>query len=116
MTRAVLPSTRTWAPMRSSSATCMYRFSKIDSVMVLTPAAWVMSTMYWACMSVGKPGWGRVVTLAACSVRGERTRRLSGPSSIRRPVSRSFSITASRCGGWQSRTSISPPAIAQAAR
>ena len=83
--------------------------------MVLMPAACVISAMYCACMSVGKPGWGSVVTLEACSVRGARTRRLSGPSSMRTPVSRSLSMTARRCAGRQLRISTSPPAMAQAA-
>ena len=56
-----------------------------------------------------------VVTSEARSVRGARTRRLLGPSSMRIPVSRSLSITALRCAGWQWRISMSPPAMAQAA-
>jgi hypothetical protein len=87
----------------------------MDSVMALVPAAWVMIVMYCACMSVGKPGYGMVVTSEDRSVRGARTRRLSGPSSMRMPVSRSLSITALRCTGWQLRISMSPPATAQAA-
>src|SRR5712691_8640688 len=79
--------------------------------MVLTPLACVMSAMYCACMSVGKPGWGRVVMFEGLTVRGARTRRLSGPSSMRTPVSRNVSITARRWGGWQLRISISPPAL-----
>jgi len=55
-TTAVLPRTRISAPMRSSSFTCMKRFSKMVSVMTLCPAANAMRAMIWACMSVAKPG------------------------------------------------------------
>ncbi len=34
----------------------MKRFSKMFSVTELVPSAWVARAMYWACMSVGKPG------------------------------------------------------------
>ena len=44
------------APMRRSSPTCMKRFSKIDSVMMEVPPAWVMRAMYWAWRSVGNAG------------------------------------------------------------
>ena len=57
VTWAARPSMRIFAPMRCSSATCMYRFSKIDSVITLTPRPMVIIAMYCACMSVGKPGW-----------------------------------------------------------
>ncbi len=40
----------------------MKRFSKIVSVMTLSPWARHMSTRNCACMSVGKPGCGAVVT------------------------------------------------------
>jgi len=56
-----------FAPMRMSSWTCMKRFSKMFSVTVLVPSAWVARAMYWACMSVGKPGYSSVVMSAALS-------------------------------------------------
>ena len=55
-TMAWLPDTVMSAPRRSSSLTCMKRFSKMVSVMTLAPLARVIRAMYWACMSVGKPG------------------------------------------------------------
>ncbi len=45
--------------MRTSSCTCMKRFSKMFSLTWLTPSACVSRAMYCACMSVGKPGYSR---------------------------------------------------------
>ena len=57
--------------------------------------------------------WSRSTAL---SVRGARTRRLSGPSSMRTPVSRNLSMHGAQVRpGWQLRISMSPPAMAQAA-
>ena len=56
------------APMRISSCTCMKRFSKMFSVTMVVPSACVASAMYWACMSVGKPGYSSVEMSAALSV------------------------------------------------
>ena len=64
-TVAVRPSTVMFAPMRLSSCTCMKRFSKMFSVTVVVPSAWVARAMNWACMSVGKPGYSSVVMSAA---------------------------------------------------
>ena len=55
-TMAVLPSMRMLAPSRRSSCTCMKRFSKMVSTMVLVPSATASSAMNCACMSVAKPG------------------------------------------------------------
>ena len=42
-----------------SSATCMNRFSKMVSRMVgRRPRRGSSAAIHWACMSVGKPGWG----------------------------------------------------------
>ena len=88
------------APMRTSSGTCMKRFSKMFSVTRLTPSAWVTNAIYWACISVGKPGYSSVDMLAAHSFPAARTRTVSGPStSTRTPVSSSLAITAPRCAG-----------------
>src|SRR6218665_1955523 len=57
---ATLPSTWIRAPRRSSSSTCMKRFSKIVSVTVAVPWAMQSRAMNWACMSVGKPGYSVV--------------------------------------------------------
>lgn len=53
---AAPPARETIAPIRRSSGTCMKRFSKIVSLSRQTPPACVISTMYCACRSVGKPG------------------------------------------------------------
>ena len=55
-TVALSPETSMLAPNRRSSLTWENRLSKIVSVMIDVPAAWVRRTMNWACMSVGKPG------------------------------------------------------------
>ena len=55
-TIAEAPWTLMRAPMRLSSGTCMKRFSKMVSVMSAAPSATHISAMYWACMSVAKPG------------------------------------------------------------
>lgn len=59
---AVLPCTVILAPILLSSGTCINRFSKIVSVMIEAPLAMLINAMIWACMSVGKPGYGWVVT------------------------------------------------------
>ena len=67
----------------------MKRFSKIVSVMTLSPLAMLMSTRNCACMSVGKPGWGAVVALPGEARRGgERGRAPLARDST--PASRSF--------------------------
>jgi hypothetical protein len=55
-TIAQRPSARTCAPIRTISATCWKRFSKIVSVIVATPSSEVARAVHWACRSVGKPG------------------------------------------------------------
>ncbi|KAG0931627.1 hypothetical protein G6F31_016736 [Rhizopus arrhizus] len=57
---AVWPSTWMSAPSRSSSLTCMKRFSKIVSLITPTPSATQLSAMNCACMSVGNAGYGAV--------------------------------------------------------
>ena len=59
---AILLSTFTCAPIRVSSSTYLKRFSKILSVTVLVPSANAKSTDICGCISVGKPGYGKVVT------------------------------------------------------
>ena len=59
--------------MRLSSATCMKRSGKIFSVMTLLPSARHSRAMSCACRSVGKPGYGWVVTSAGSSRRPEET-------------------------------------------
>ena len=56
----------------------MKRFSKMFSVTVVVPSAWVARAMNWACMSVGKPGYSSVEMSAALRASPpERTRTLS---------------------------------------
>ena len=56
MGMALAPCTLMRAPMRFNSGTCMKRFSKMVSRMVLVPSAVVIKAMNWACRSVAKPG------------------------------------------------------------
>jgi hypothetical protein len=58
------PSLRMSAPIRLSSATCMKRSGKIVSVITLMPGVVAKSAQTCACMSVGNPGKGSVVTRA----------------------------------------------------
>ena len=101
---ATLPSSRISAPMRCSSCTCMKRFSKTVSVTMPTPSAMLFRAQNWACMSVGKAGWGAVWMSTA---RGRRpcmsSSIQSAPTSIWAPASRSFCSTASRQSGRVSR-------------
>jgi hypothetical protein len=64
----------------------MNRFSKIVSVSTLVPCAMERSAMSWACMSVGKPGWGAVVTSSARSGPVRETTIPSPSRSIDTPV------------------------------
>ena len=63
--RAVLPSIERLAPMRWSSSACWKRFSKIVSVTTDEPSAIALSAQNWACMSVGKAGYGAVLMSTA---------------------------------------------------
>ena len=90
------------APMRLSSWTCMKRFSKMFSVMVVAPSAWVARAMNWACMSVGKPGNSSVEMLVALSEPPERTRTCPCRLSRRTPQASSLAMSAPRWAGLQS--------------
>ena len=50
------------APMRFISERCMNRCGKMFSVTVLMPGLVASSAHICACMSVGKPGYGSVVS------------------------------------------------------
>src|SRR5579885_1271047 len=116
-TVALRPSTLMFAPMRTSSSTCIKRFSKMFSVMTEVPSACVASAIYCACMSVGKPGYSSVEISAAFRFPSLRTRIWSLLStSMRAPASSSLLITAPRCAGLQFETQRSPPVIAPAIR
>ena len=95
---------RCFAPRRSSSLTCMKRFSKMVSVTRAVPSAMQFSAMNCACMSVGNSGYSLVRKLtalrpAARRARGSSRRRTRSST----PASRSLSITASR---WSARASL----------
>ena len=111
---AVEPSVSMRAPIRSSSATCMKRFSKIVSVTRDWPSARPSSVMTCACMSVGKPGNGLVITSAGPGRSGPRTRTEAAPTSRLTPHSSSLASTAERCSGTSPVTVTSPPVIAPA--
>ncbi len=83
------------APIRASSETCMNRFSKIVSSTKDEPSAILINAMNCACISVGKPGCGRVEisTPLIISFFLERTRPFS--SLISKPIAASFSTVAS---------------------
>ena len=116
-TIAVWPSTRMSAPMRSSSCTCMKRFSKIVSLITPTPVATQFIAMNCACMSVGNPGCGAVVKLTACGRRPRMSSVMRSPAqSIVAPASLSLSITASSVSGRACVAVMCPPVIAAAMR
>ncbi len=72
----------------------MKRFSKIDSVITLRPAARHISIMSCACMSVGKSGCGAVVMSTGLKGGAPATRMPSPSRSTTTPASRSFAATA----------------------
>ena len=115
---ATLPSTWILAPRRTSSLTCMKRFSKIVSVTVAVPWAMQLSAMNWACMSVGKPGYSVVRKPWALSVAPPVlcTRMPPSTACTLAPASRSFSMTASRWSARPWRSTTSPPVAATAHR
>ena len=101
--------------MRHRSATWVSRFSNTFSTITDVPSATQAAASIWACMSVGKPGWGLV-----CNC--EKARRRSGaaratvlrPSMTRQPISRSLSQTGTKSQGRTLVSSISPPVMAAA--
>src|SRR5579883_1949694 len=113
-TMARRPSIRMFAPMRTSSRACMKRFSKMFSVMTEVPSAWVATTMYCACMSVGKPGYSSVFMSAAQSGLSPITRMESWEWAVFTPASWSFCSTAPRWAGSQPVILTSPPVRAAA--
>ena len=77
-TTAQRPSSRIFAPMRTSSATCWKRFSKIVSVIVATPSSPVENAIHWAWRSVGNPGYGAVATSCdGSAARGAHAQRVA---------------------------------------
>ncbi len=70
--------------------------------------------MTCACMSVGKPGNGLVVTSAGRGRSGQRARTHVGPISRTTPISSSLASTDEMWSGTRSVTVTSPPVIAAA--
>ena len=85
------------------------------SVMTLTPEASDMHTAICGCMSVGKPGYGIVLTLARRMTPVRCTRMASSYSAIFTPISRSLAEMQSICLGMTFWMSTSPPVAATAA-
>src|SRR5215475_9907584 len=69
---AVAPSKRTLAPIRLSSATCIYRCGKIFSVTELVPLFVESNAHICACMSVGQHGNGIACDIHGVTARCER--------------------------------------------
>ena len=114
---AVWPSTRMSAPRRSSSLTCMKRFSKIVSLITPAPSAMQLSAMNCACMSVGNAGYGAVTRSTARARRPPMSRVMRSPStSIEAPASRSLSSTESSVSARLPVVVTRPPVIAAAIR
>ena len=112
---ATLPSTVMLVPIRFSSSTYLKRFSKIVSVTVLPPFAVLRMTVICGCISVGKPGYGRVLIRVRFSSPDAVTRTASSYSVTVQPISRSFELMHSRCFGITFLTRMSPRVAAAAA-
>ena len=97
-----------------SSSTYLKRFSNMLSVTVLVPSAIPKSTAICGCISVGKPGYGSVVTCVCFKCPSDITLTESSNSSTWQPTSNSFAVVASRCFGMTSFTSTLPPVAATA--
>ena len=115
-TMAVWPSTRILAPMRCSSGTCIKRFSKIFSMMVLVPSARQQTAISCACISVGKPGctWVRISTAFG---RPFMTARIqSSPVVMTAPIASNFLSTGCKNSADVFLVSTSPSLINAPAR
>src|SRR5664280_859256 len=112
---AVSPSRWICAPSRTSSWTCMKRFSKMVSVMREVPPARVINAISCACKSVGKPGNGAVVTSTGARSAPLRATRM--PSLVGVTVTPACASTSSALCNNSGRAfcnSTSPPVIATA--
>ena len=92
----------------------MKRFSKMFSVMTELPSARAESTMAWACISVGKPGNGRVWMSTGRRTSARCTRTPPSMRSICTPMSSNFLMTIPRCAALKPVTSM-PPSSAMSA-
>ena len=75
----------------------MKRFSKTVSVTTPVPSEMAIIAMNWACMSVGKPGYGIVLMSTDFVRRSHVTRMPLTSSSIVTPASLSLAMTGLRC-------------------
>ena len=82
--------------------------------MTLRPLATDIKTMNCACMSVGKPGYGCVLTSTLLKASPPATVRPLSSTLILAPASFSLSMQASRCAGSQPR-SVTCPRVRAAA-
>ena len=116
-TTAALPSRWMSAPSRCNSWACMKRFSNTVSVTTPVPLATQLSAVNWACMSVGKAGYGAVLMSTARSSRSCMSRSIqSSPTLICAPASSSLPSTADKVCGRACRARTWPRVIAAAAR
>jgi UDP-N-acetylglucosamine 1-carboxyvinyltransferase len=100
--------------MRASSSTYLKRFSKMLSVTMLVPSASARVTVICGCISVGNPGYGRVLMLVCRCFGLPTTRTASSNSTTSQPISNNFAEIASRCFGITFLTVISPRVAAAA--
>ena len=101
--------------MRWSSGTCMKRFSNTRSVTTEAPCATHSTAISCACMSVGKPGNGAVVTWSGWGGPVMRRCTLLESETISAPHSLSLSSVACMSAGSTPTRRTSPPAITTAA-
>ena len=113
---AMCPFKRMSAPILASSLTCMKRFSKSRSSIVLVPAATHARAMNCACISVGKPGYSVVTISAGLIFAGGRIVMAPPEISNLKPISSNLLKTALRCDGCTFVTVICEPVIAPAHR
>ena len=101
--------------IRRNSSRCWNRFSNTVSIMVDSPFATAINAVNWACMSVGKPGCGKVFTVTGLSFSTcERTRIPSASSVTSTPISIILEISGRLCSQTASLIKTSPPVIAAA--
>ena len=84
------------------------------SVTILEPLASASATAICGCISVGKPGYGSVLTLVLPTSPCAITLIQSSPSISSHPISLSFAVIDSRCLGITSFITISPCVAAAA--
>ena len=111
---ATFPSILTWAFIRRISSKCWKRFSNTVSVTTLVPSATNWIAVIWACISVGKPGWGIVFTSVGKICFGPMTRTPPSSSMISAPISINLEINGRLCSEIASAISTLPCVIAAA--